>query len=94
MKTNKKVILVIDDLDRIDPEHIFRILNILSVHNDFENQQEHKFGFDKTILVCDIANIRNIYRAKYGINVDFNGYIDKFYSKEIYYFHNEEAIYK
>ena len=92
MKTNKKVILVIDDLDRIDPEHIFRILNILSVHNDFENQQEHKFGFDKTILVCDIANIRNIYRAKYGINVDFNGYIDKFYSKEIYYFHNEEAI--
>lgn len=92
MGTNKKVILVIDDLDRIDPEHIFRILNILSVHNDFGNQQEHKFRFDKTILVCDIDNIRNIYRAKYGINVDFNGYIDKFYSKEVYYFHNEEAI--
>ena len=68
MGTNKKIILVIDDLDRIDPEHIFRILNILSVHNDFGNQQEHKFGFDKTILVCDIDNIRNIYRAKYGIN--------------------------
>lgn len=92
MGTNKKVILVIDDLDRIDPEHIFRILNILSVHNDFGNQQEHKFRFDKTILVCDIDNIRNIYRAKYGINVDFNGYIDKFYSKEVYYFHNEEEI--
>ena len=92
MGTNRKVILVIDDLDRIDPEHIFRILNILSVHNDFGNQQEHKFGFDKTILVCDIDNIRNIYRAKYGINVDFNGYIDKFYSKEVYYFHNEEEI--
>lgn len=90
----KEIVLVIDDLDRIDPEHIFRILNILSAHNNFCGTEENKFGFDKTILVCDIDNIRNIYSAKYGINVDFNGYIDKFYSKEVYHFNNTTEIIK
>lgn len=89
---NKEAILVIDDLDRIDPEHIFRILNILSAHNDFCHTHEHKFKFDKTILICDIDNIKKIFHTKYGTNVDFNGYIDKFYSKEIYYFQNENNI--
>ena len=84
--THKQIVLVIDDLDRIDPEHIFRILNILSAHNNFCESGLNKFGIDKTILVCDINNIRNIYKAKYGIDVDFNGYIDKFYSKEIYHY--------
>ena len=88
----KEIVLVIDDLDRIDPEHIFRILNILSAHNNFCGTDENKFGFDKTILVCDIDNIKHIYSAKYGINVDFNGYIDKFYSKEIYTFDNANNI--
>lgn len=88
----KKVVLVIDDLDRIDPEHIFRILNILSAHNNFCGTNENKLGFDKTILVCDINNIRNIYKSKYGIDVDFNGYIDKFYSKEVYHFDNTKNI--
>ncbi|WP_262507233.1 P-loop NTPase fold protein, partial [Salegentibacter sediminis] len=32
---SKKTVLVIDDLDRIDPEHIFRILNIFSAHFDY-----------------------------------------------------------
>ncbi|MEG1313312.1 MAG: P-loop NTPase fold protein [Bacilli bacterium] len=90
----KEIVLVIDDLDRIDPEHIFRILNILSAHNNFCGTDENKFEFDKTILVCDALNIRNIYKSKYGIDVDFNGYIDKFYSKEIYHFDNTESITK
>lgn len=90
IKEDKKnqIVLVIDDLDRIDPEHIFRILNILSAHNNFCESGLNKFGIDKTILVCDITNIRNIYKTKYGINVDFNGYIDKFYSTEIFHFDN------
>lgn len=88
----KEIILVIDDLDRIDPEHIFRILNILSAHDDFCHTKEHKFKFDKTILVCDIDNIRKIFHTNYGANVDFNGYIDKFYSKEVFQFHNEDEI--
>lgn len=90
---NQEIILIIDDLDRIDPEHIFRILNILSVHENFSGvPTENKFGFDKTILVCDIQNIKYIYSAKYGINADFNGYIDKFYSNEMYYFNNIDNI--
>ena len=91
-KSNKKAVLIIDDLDRIDQEHIFRILNILSVHNDYYSNNENKFGIDKTILVCDINNIRHIYENKYGVNVDFNGYIDKFYSKRIFYFDNGSQI--
>lgn len=95
LKENKKEsVLIIDDLDRIDPEHIFRILNILSAHDNFHGTNEHKFGFDKIIIVCDIDNIRNIYKSKYGIDVDFNGYIDKFYSKEIYNFDNIENVIK
>ena len=88
----KKIVLVVDDLDRIDPEHIFRILNVLSAHNDFYQTEENKFSFDKVILVCDIENIKKIFNSKYGKNVDFNGYIDKFYSKEIYYFNNIQNI--
>ena len=92
--SEKEIVLIIDDLDRIDPEHIFRILNVLSAHDNFYETNEHKFGFDKTIIVCDIYNIRNIYSAKYGIAVDFNGYIDKFYSKEVYHFDNTKNIIK
>lgn len=92
--SEKEIVLIIDDLDRIDPEHIFRILNVLSAHDNFYETNEHKFGFDKTIIVCDIDNIRNIYSTKYGITVDFNGYIDKFYSKEVYQFDNTKNIIK
>lgn len=82
----KENVLVIDDLDRLDPEHIFRILNIFSAHFDRADPSiaKHKFGFDKVILVCDIKNIREIFSAKYGAKTDFIGYIDKFYSKRIF----------
>ena len=89
---NKKLVFIVDDLDRIDPEHIFRIMNVLSAHDDFCGDNQHKFGFDKTILICDIENIKNIYHGHHGIDVDFNGYIDKFYSKEIYHFRNIDNI--
>ena len=79
-------ILLVDDLDRIDPEHIFRMLNVFSAHFDRKNSinSKNKFGFDKIIVVCDIGNIRNIFKAKYGVETDFNGYIDKFYSYEVF----------
>jgi len=87
-------VLLIDDLDRIDPEHIFRILNVFAAHFDRRNKMhsKNKFGFDKVILVCDIENIRNIFAAKYGANTDFNGYIDKFYSYEIFCYSIRNAI--
>lgn len=90
-KTNKKAVLIIEDFDRIDPGHIFRILNILSAHH-FENNSGYKFNFDKIILVCDIKNIENIYHHFYGINTDFQGYIDKFFSIEPFYYDNSESI--
>lgn len=93
-KESKKVILIIDDLDRIDPEHIFRLLNIFSAHFDFQELEveENKFGFDKVILICDIENIRGIFHNKYGSNIDFSGYIDKFYTHEIFYYNIENVI--
>ncbi len=84
---NKKVVLVIEDLDRIDPAHIFRILNVFSAHFDRYDtlsakeelkDRDNKFGFDKIVLVCDIENIKNIYHHVYGEKTDFLGYINKF----------------
>ena len=88
----RETILIIDDLDRIDPEHIFRIFNIFSAHMSWKGKDENKFGFDKVILVCDFENIRSIYSHRYGINSDFNGYIDKFFSKSVFSFGNKDAI--
>jgi len=87
----KQNVLIIDDLDRIDPEHIFRIFNVLSAHRDYHTSK-NKFGFDKVILVCDIENIKRIYEHRYGKHVDFQGYINKFYSKSIYSFNNARYI--
>lgn len=84
-------VLVIDDLDRMDPEHIFRILNIFSVHNNHLHAS-NKFNFNKIILVCDIENIKKIFHHKYGEGVDFEGYIDKFYSIDIFNYSNDDAI--
>jgi len=91
-ENGKEIVLVIDDLDRLDPEHIFRILNVFACHFDLGTISENKFGFDKVKLVCDIENIRNIFHSKYGSNVDFSGYIDKFYSREIFSFDNKEIV--
>lgn len=88
-QSKKKMTLVIDDLDRIDPEHIFRILNIFSAHDKLG---ENKFGFEKVILVCDINNIKHIYYHFYGKNVDFFGYINKFYSSEVYEYSNKNYV--
>ena len=95
----KQKVLIVDDLDRIDPEHIFRLLNLFSAQtsNYFSShwpagQDENRYGFDKIIFVCDIDNIRNIFRANYGEDVDFAGYIDKFYSIAPYFFNNNRMI--
>jgi KAP family P-loop domain len=91
---NKESILIIDDIDRLDPEHVFRILNVFASHFDANtiSGNKNKFNFDKIILVCDFNNIRNIFHHRYGLEVDFMGYIDKFYSSDIYYFDNKKAI--
>ncbi len=95
IKGEKETVLVIDDLERIDPENIFRILNIFSAHFElYGNDLENRFGFDKIILVGDYRNIEKIFHYRYGVDVDFSGYFDKFYSLEIFEFKNEEIIEK
>jgi hypothetical protein len=76
--SSKKAILIIDDLDRIDPDQIFRLLNVFSVHFDVDGS-ENKFGFDNILFCCDANNIRRIFLNRFGTDVDFNGYFDKFY---------------
>jgi len=90
-KNKKKSILIIDDLDRLDPEHIFRLFNIFSAHHN-EINGNNKFGFDKVIFVCDIENIRKIFHHRYGFDVDFSGYIDKFYSIAPFDFDNRKHV--
>lgn len=85
--SKKKAVLIIEDLDRIDPAHIFRILNVFSAH--FDNQsygESNKYNFDKIITVCDYNNIKNIYHHVYGEKTDFIGYISKFSNREPFHY--------
>lgn len=92
----KESVLIIEDLDRIDPDHIFRILNVISAHYDtynFSGSSEghhNKFGFDKIIVVCDLANIRSIFHHKYGEKTHFGGYINKYYSTNPFIYNSQE----
>lgn len=91
----KRTVLIVDDIDRMDPEHIFRILNVFAAHFDSEYKDEegsNKFGFDIVILVCDYSNLRHIFRHKYGPHTDFKGYIDKFSSRGIFNYNNSDAV--
>ena len=77
-RKKKNTILIIEDLDRIAPKHLFRILNILSAHIDLENGENNKFGFDKIILVMDYIQTKHIFHHNYGENANYEGYMSKF----------------
>lgn len=85
-----KSVLILDDFERIDPEHIFRILNIFSAH--MEGDEDNKFGFDHLIVVGDIQNLKSIFHHKYGAETEFAGYFDKFFTIKPYEFDNEKAV--
>lgn len=89
VKAGKKSVLVLDDMDRIDPEQIFRVLNVFSAH--FE-ESENKFGFDRIILVGDIRNLRSIFHHRYGVGTDFQGYFDKFFTVRPYLLNNQRIV--
>lgn len=96
--TSKKVVLLIEDLDRIDPEHVFRILNIFSAHIDRkymyngENKvSSNKFSLDKVITVCDYQNLQSIYAHFYGVSTSFEGYINKFLERPPFQYSIKEA---
>lgn len=93
----KETVLIIDDTDRMDPDHIFRILNVFAAHFDapeYSKNDSNKFGFDKIIIVCDYDNLHRIFCHRFGPLADFAGYIDKFFSNHIFRYNNAEAIKK
>lgn len=93
--SDKETVLIIDDTDRMDPDHIFRILNVFAAHFDtpeYSKNDSNKFGFNKIIIVCDYDNLHRIFCHRFGPSSDFAGYIDKFFSNHIFRYNNAEAI--
>ena len=78
-KGGLKCILIIEDLDRIDPEHLFRILNVLGAHVD-EDKNTNKFGFDNIVAVLDYDTTKHIFHHFYGEKANYEGYMSKFMS--------------
>lgn len=96
---NKQVVLVIEDMDRIDPAHLFRILNVFSAHIDYcyrlglqpnETLAGNKIGLDKVVFVLDYNNLKCIYSHFYGSDTSFDGYIEKFCSSNHYHYSLQE----
>lgn len=98
---DKKIVLIIEDLDRMDPAHIFRILNVLSAQIDVDYKvdltdladryQDNKYGLDNVVLVVDNDNLKNIYRHFYGQYTDYKGYISKFLSSSPFVYSLQET---
>ena len=91
----QKKVLIVEDLDRIDPAHLFRIMNVLSsqVDNPYYDDcsNKNKFGFDKIILVMDYDITRHIFHHFYGINANYEGYMNKFLNTTPYRFSITQA---
>ena len=96
----KTPILIIEDLDRIDPAHLFRVLNIFSAHID-----RHYLCSDQKITDNGKDNALDKLQNKFGFkkvvfvmdaqatksifenfygNYNYEGYISKFISKHIF----------
>ena len=99
-KQDKKSVLIIEDLDRIDPAHLFRILNIFSAHID-----RHYLCSDKTINkdgkekpFDELPNKFGFDKIIFVMDADatrsvfnnfygdsnYEGYINKFFSKRVF----------
>ena len=81
----KKTVLIFEDLDRLDPQHLFRILNVLSAHIDDTSNPDkvcNKFGFDNIVLVMDYETTEHIFHHFYGANANYQGYMSKFLACE------------
>jgi len=87
---NKKSVLVIEDLDRLDPGHLFRILNVISAHIDNPEYNgkkgDNKFGFDNIVLVMDYSVTKQIFKHFYGPDASYEGYMSKFLTCQPFYF--------
>lgn len=98
----RKTVLIIEDMDRLDPGHLFRILNVLGAQIDnpyFESDKQtgnevnpNKFGFSKIVLVMDYKTTEHIFHHFYGKEANYEGYMQKFIDIEPFTFSfREEA---
>ena len=81
----KKPVLIIEDLDRLDPKHLFRTLNVISAHMEDGNTPDkvgNKFGFNNIVLVMDYDVTKHIFHHFYGSGACYEGYMSKFLSRE------------
>ena len=82
-ENNKKCVLIIEDLDRLDPAHLFRILNVLSAHID-KGDGLPKFSFDNIVAVLDYETTKHIFNHFYGERANYDGYMSKFISSHAF----------
>lgn len=94
-KYGKRVVLVIEDMDRLDPAHLFRIMNVFSAHMDYgyRSMQQidsslvgNKFGVSNVVFVMHEKNTEALFHHFYGECADYDGYMSKFYNKDIFRF--------
>ena len=94
-KTGKRVVLVIEDMDRLDPAHLFRIMNVFSAHMDYGYRSMqpidntlvgNKFGVSNVVFVMHEKNTEALFHHFYGEFADYDGYMSKFYNKDIFRF--------
>ena len=98
----RRVCLVFEDMDRIDPAHIFRILNVISAQMDYgykygvspksSSLAGNKFGVDNIVVCLDYDNLKHIFHHFYGPKACFDGYINKFSDKGIFYYSLHEQV--
>lgn len=99
---HRGVCLVFEDLDRIDPAHIFRILNVISAQMDYgykygvspksSSLTGNKFGVDNIVACLDYDNLKHIFHHFYGPKACFDGYINKFSDKGIFYYSLHDQV--
>ena len=98
-RNNKKVVLIIEDMDRLDPAHLFRIMNVFSAHMDYGYRNmspidntlfDNKFGVSNVVFVMHEDNTKALFHHFYGEEADYDGYMSKFYNKDIFKFSLEE----
>lgn len=94
-KNGKRVVLVIEDMDRLDPAHLFRIMNVFSAHMDYGYRSlqpinntlvGNKFWVSNVVFVMHEKNTEALFHHFYGECADYDGYMSKFYNKDIFRF--------
>lgn len=88
---HKKMVLIIEDLDRILPHQMFSILNVFGSHFDrpylhSEDFNNNKFGFDKVVFVMDYNRAKDCFHHFYGDTSNFEGYIAKYLDGSPFYY--------